>query len=67
MKKNYVKNETSILLNFDDACEFLTLKKSKVRNMVFKNEIPVLRIGRLLRFDKNDLIKWIESKKQYRL
>jgi excisionase family DNA binding protein len=54
------------LLNISEACLFLGIRTSKCRSLVFKNQIPVLRIGRLLRFDQDDLIKWLEEKKNYK-
>jgi excisionase family DNA binding protein len=54
------------LLNISQACSLLGIKTSKCRSLVFKNQIPVLRIGRLLRFDQDDLIKWLEEKKNYK-
>lgn len=54
------------LLTFSEMCHWAAIKHSQGRALVFKNQIPVLRIGRLLRFDQNDLMKWIEEKKQYK-
>jgi excisionase family DNA binding protein len=54
------------LLTFSEMCKWANLKESKGRILVLKNQIPVLRIGRLLRFDQDDLIKWLEEKKNYK-
>lgn len=53
------------LLTFDQTSLFLNLTKSKLRSMIFKNEIPVIRIGRCLRFNKGDLAQWLCEKKNY--
>jgi excisionase family DNA binding protein len=55
------------LLTLDQTCKLLNLKMSKVRSMVFKNEIPVIRMGRCLRFSNKDLIIWLNERKQYSL
>lgn len=52
------------LLSIEEASEFLNLKVSWLRSAVFKDEIPYLKVGRLVRFDQSDLIKWIEVKKE---
>ena len=44
-------------------CELLNIKESRLRTLIFKKEIPFLKIGRLLRFDRAEIIKWMDSKK----
>lgn len=51
------------LMTLTEACDFLKIKKSRLRTAVFRREIPFIKIGRLIRFDKNDLIKWLEELK----
>ena len=53
---------TTELLTPEQACEFLNLKRSMLRSLVFKRNIPTIRIGRCLRFSKSDLIKWLREK-----
>ena len=57
--------ETDVLtiLTFTEACEFLKIKKSRLRTAVFRNEIPFIKIGRLIRFDRSDLKDWIQKLK----
>lgn len=52
------------LLSIEEASEFLNLKVSWLRSAVFKDKIPYLKVGRLVRFDQSDLVKWIEEKKE---
>lgn len=56
-------SNTEQILTFIEACEFLKIKKSRLRTAIFKREIPFIKIGRLIRFDQMDLIKWLESLK----
>lgn len=52
-------------LTSEEVLGLLKLTDSKLKSMIFKNEIPVIRLGRCLRFNKLDLINWIEGKKNY--
>jgi excisionase family DNA binding protein len=59
------QNSSQELLTLVQTSELLNLKHSKLRSMIFKNEIPVIRIGRCLRFSKVDLTNWLTEKKNY--
>ncbi len=54
-------NQTE-LLTIGEAAALLALKPSRMRTAVFKRELPFLKIGKLLRFRREDLIQWVESK-----
>lgn len=53
--------KTTKLLTSEEVAEWLNLKMSKLRSMVFKNEIPYLKVGRLLRYDPVQIEQWLES------
>lgn len=57
-----MNTETS-LLTISEASTFLNVKVSRLRTAVLTKEIPFLKMGRLIRFDKTDLLKWIEELK----
>lgn len=57
-----MNSETS-LLTISEASTFLNVKVSRLRTAVLTKEIPFLKMGRLIRFDKADLLKWIEELK----
>ena len=57
-----MNSETS-LLTISEASTFLNVKVSRLRTAVLTKEIPFLKMGRLIRFDKIDLLKWIEELK----
>lgn len=61
------EHKEQVLLNLKQTCVLLNIKESKLRTMIFKNEIPVIRIGRCLRFSKPDLNQWLTQKKNYSL
>jgi len=50
-------------INFKQASELLNLKESRIRYLVFKRKIPFIKIGSTIRFDKNDLEKWLNQQK----
>ena len=56
-------NTQKEILTFNDATEFLQVKESKLRSMIFRKEIPFYKIGALIRFDKKDLIDYLEKSK----
>ena len=49
------------LLTLKETALFLNIKESRIRSAIFQNEIPYIKIGRLIRFNVSDLDKWIES------
>ncbi|MGI4991962.1 helix-turn-helix domain-containing protein [Halobacteriovorax sp. GFR7] len=55
-------NPKQALLNIEEASSFLSVKVSRLRTAVFRKEIPFVKIGRLVRFKQDELIKWIDSK-----
>jgi len=52
------------LLKIDDVCSFLNVKKSWVRAAVFYDRIPYVKIGHLIRFSEEELLKWFDSQKE---
>ena len=53
------------LLDVGQMAELLNVKKSWVRQAIFRKKLPgVVRIGRLVRGHKKDLLKWLEELKK---
>lgn len=50
------------LMTIKEASIFLNLKVSKLRKDIFMKTIPYYKIGSLIRFKKDELIKWVEEK-----
>jgi len=50
------------LMTIEEAALFLNLKVSKIRKDIFNKVIPYYKIGSLIRFKKDELIKWIDQK-----
>lgn len=47
----------------DEACEFLGIKKTKLYELM-KGGLPYIKLGKLTKFDKVDLISYMDSLKQ---
>lgn len=56
---NYKKN----LLTLKQLCHFLSTSESHIRGLVYKNMIPYKKVGKLLRFDLDQIQTWIEEVK----
>jgi excisionase family DNA binding protein len=50
-----------MLLAHEEAAKMLQIKVSKLRSMVFRKEIPYVKIGRLVRFRITDLEQFISN------
>lgn len=48
-------------LSIDQVCGYLKLKKSTLYSMVKSDEITHYRVGRLIRFKKEDVDAWMEK------
>lgn len=49
------------LLTVDELCEWLKVTR-KTTERWRKDGMPYLKIGRTVRFDKTEVVKWIEEK-----
>lgn len=59
--QNTTKHSTEYLTAEQAAC-VLGLKLSRIRHLVFKKQIPHIKIGASIRFDREQLEIWINSK-----
>lgn len=50
------------LLTIEEASKFLNIKVSNLRSAVFMKKIRYFKIGALIRFNKSDLIQWLDEK-----
>lgn len=48
-------------MNIEQLKEFLKIKESFVRHLLHIKAIPCYRIGRLIRFDKDEIICWVKN------
>lgn len=52
---------SSNLLDIEQAAKLLNVKVSRLRTAILRKEIPYFKVGRLVRFHKDDLDRWIEK------
>ncbi|MFN3698187.1 MAG: helix-turn-helix domain-containing protein [Pseudobdellovibrio sp.] len=49
------------LLEPKEVCKILNIKKSRLYSMVFYRQIPFIKINTSLRFDPDEIQKWIDE------
>lgn len=49
------------LLDIDTVAELLSTSVRHIRRLVHEHRIPVVRVGRLIRFDPVDLDAWLDE------
>ncbi len=62
-KTGYTNNNEEALLNVKDVARFLKVETALVYAACSKGEIPFLKIGKLYKFKKDDVLKWLEKEK----
>ena len=58
-----VENE-EMFMNVKDVARFLKVETAVVYVACSKGELPFLKIGKLYKFKKTDVLKWLEKEKQ---
>lgn len=58
---NQEASNSKQFFNFKETCEWLSLKDSMLRKLVFEKKIPYYKIGKSLRFEKNQLVEWLNK------
>jgi excisionase family DNA binding protein len=51
--------ETDILIKKNEAASILRISVPTLERMVYRGELPFVKVGRMLRFKKMDLINYI--------
>ncbi|MEI8346255.1 MAG: helix-turn-helix domain-containing protein [Pseudomonadota bacterium] len=65
MDNNNDMSHTPLLMTVRELAMFLGLKESWLRAKIFRKKIPFIKLGGgLIRFDKNDVLKWLETQKE---
>ncbi|MBN1621438.1 MAG: excisionase family DNA-binding protein [Endomicrobiales bacterium] len=54
MKQNYI--------DIIELSKYLSIKKSTIYDLVYKKSIPYIKIGRLLRFNRETIDQWIKQR-----
>jgi len=53
----------SAFLDVNQLSKMLNIKPKTIYDWVHKNSIPYVKLGKLLRFDENEIRRWLESKR----
>ena len=53
----------SALLDIDGLAVLLATSPRHVRRMVFEKRVPYVKVGHFVRFDRDDIARWIEEQK----
>ncbi len=56
-------NPAGPLLTIPDAAKRLSTSERHIRELIFQRRLPYLKVGRLVRFDSNDLEDWVDAHK----
>ena len=51
------------LLSIPEVAEFLNISSWQVRRLVWRGDLPAVRIGRLVRLDREDLDAYVTNQK----
>ncbi len=52
------------LLSVEELAEYLNVRKSWIYDRTYRNEIPHFKMGRLVRFDLDKVLEWLNGKKR---
>lgn len=55
-------SEYKEILNLKQASSFLNISTSKIRNLIYENEIPYHKIGNRYYFSRANLAIWVTNK-----
>lgn len=64
--KRIIDNE-EMFMNVKDVARFLKVETADVYAACNKGEIPFLKIGKLYKFKKTDVLKWLKKEKENKL
>lgn len=53
----------SPLLDVPAAAARLNISERHLRELIYRREVPYLKVGRLVRFDPNDLEAWLAARR----
>ena len=60
---NSDSNDEGALMNVKDVAKFLEVERAVVYAACNKGEIPFLKVGKLYKFKKADVLMWLEQDK----
>ncbi len=58
-----IKGTSSLLIDIAELSRQLRVKPTTVYSWTFTKQVPFIKIGRLLRFDQDEINTWIQARK----
>jgi excisionase family DNA binding protein len=52
------------LLTLKQIAEYLNVSAKTVRRLIARRGLPHVRFGRVLRFDRGDVFRWLQARKE---
>ena len=50
-------------LTIKDLSNYIDLSEKAIRNMIWRGQLPHIKIGRRVRFDRFEIDRWLEKQK----
>jgi len=66
MESNDQTTSSPMLLTIPQVAEALNLGKTKVYELIWKENLPTLKFGRAVRVSKVELQRWLEERREAR-
>jgi excisionase family DNA binding protein len=65
MEQNNEATAFELLLTIPQVAKALNLGRTKVYELIWKENLPVQKFGRAVRVSKEDLQRWLEERNQH--
>ena len=52
------------LLTIQQVVEYLSVSPKTVRRLIGRRGLPPIRFGRMLRFERGDVFRWLQARKE---
>ena len=59
-----MKEENPQLMTVEDVAEYLRVKPSTVYEWASSSKLPGVKVGRLWRFERSEIEKWVRENRQ---
>ena len=63
-RKRAQTNGSASLMTLDEVCDLMQVSRKTVLKLREKHSLPCFRIGSVLRFDRDDVLRWLAARKE---
>jgi excisionase family DNA binding protein len=64
LERNDEASAFQVLLTIPQVAKALNLGRTKVYELIWKENLPVQRFGRAVRISREDLLSWLEERRE---